>query len=265
MPTQTSNILKQVTGNWGGRYYETPDGERLDSVTTILQAINKPALVGWAAKTERALVMEAASALYVDLPNNGVQKMTKPTYITSLESRIGKMKAYTKEMEKATEIGKQVHAIIEWNIRKDLDQKVGPEPPLESNEATWAFMVYEEWRKAHSFTPQFIEQIVWSPAWQYAGTLDVLGDVDGIVTVLDWKSGKAIYDEALLQVTAYAKAIIEMGHAKPPIQGCIVRLPKVVTDPEPEIRIVSWEEIETLFPVFLQAQGVHQWSSAWMH
>ncbi len=50
-----------------------------------------------------------------------------------------------------------------------------------------------------------------------------------------------------------------MEQATPPIQGCIVRLPKVVSDPEPEIRFVSWEEIETLFPVFLQVQGVYQW------
>jgi hypothetical protein len=70
----------------------------------------------------------------------------------------------------------------------------------------------------------------------YAGTLDLYARVSGVVTVLDWKSGKAIYPEAFLQNVAYRHAAAR--HGWPSAQGLIVRLPKVVEDPAWEVMTV---------------------------
>src|SRR5690348_12313582 len=108
MPTATT---RQDTVR--GRWYELPDGSRLPSVTSILRVVAKPALVTWAARVERALVVEAAANLHEDLPPGGV-KMSRPAYIASLLRRVGSQQAHQRALAKAGDIGSQVHARIEW-------------------------------------------------------------------------------------------------------------------------------------------------------
>ena len=247
------------------RQYQTPDGERYDSVTSILSVVGKPALINWAANTERALVIEAASNLWEDIPING-KKMSRTAYVATLTERIGKQKAHQKELAKAADIGSQVHALIEWNLRRELGQIVGPEPTVQ-DKAAWAFMSYEDWRKATKLVPVAIEQVVWSTQHRYAGTMDLFADVliepyGSCHVVLDWKTGKGIYPEALLQNAAYVQALIEMGHATTLVHGAVVRLPKVETDPEFEVRIITPEEQVELFNVFVNVKALWDWSQA---
>lgn len=258
----TYTIPTRVEVN-GRRFYRLPEDDALmPGVTTVLGAIGKPALVNWAANTERALVLEAAGNLWEDVPL-GPTKMSRTAYIATLQDRLGKQKAHQKELAKAAEIGSQAHSLIEWNLRRELGQRVGPEPRI-ADKALWAFMVYEEWRKSVRFTPRLIEQMLWSRRYQYAGTMDVLGTLTlpehGVCTVvLDWKSGKAIYPEALLQSAAYVQALIEMGHAEPPVHGLIVRLPKVDTDPDPDMKLIPWEHQGQLFEIFLAVKALWWW------
>lgn len=249
-------------GNYGGRHYEVEAGVLLPSVTNILSAIGKPALIGWAAKTERELCLSAACALWSEVPLTG-KRMEPMVYRATLESRIGKQKAHARELAKAGEIGNQVHALIEWNLRREMGQKVGPQPVI-ADAAQWAFMAYEDWRKQSGLRPVAIEQVVWSRMHGYAGTMDVLGEIDvpGVgraMAVLDWKSGKAIYGESSLQNAAYVQALIEMGIAAPPLHGLIVRLPKVDTDPEFEVKHIHADEQPELFRVFLAARDLWRW------
>lgn len=262
--TSTPARQRSVSNRYGqsSRFYETPDGLLYPSVTNILGCIGKPALINWAAKTEREMVVEAAANLWEDVPLVG-KKMSRPAYIATLTERIGKTKAHQKELAKAGEIGSQAHALIEWNLRKELGQTVGPEPRI-ADKALWAFMAYEDWRKKSGLKPLAIEQTVWSTTHRYAGTMDVFGEVliephGTCVAVLDWKTGKGIYDEALLQNAAYVQALIEMGHAKPPVYGVIVRLPKVETDPDFEVLPIAAHEQPALFDAFLAVKRLWGW------
>jgi hypothetical protein len=81
--------------------------------------------------------------------------------------------------------------------------------------------------------PLAIERTVYCLACGYAGTLDLYARVKGVLTVLDWKSGKAIYPEAFLQNLAYRHAATRAG--LPSAQGLIVRLPKRLDDPAWEV------------------------------
>ena len=257
--------LKQVTKKSGSRHYETPDGEKYPSVTTILGAIGKPALIAWSAKVERELVVEAAANLWMDAPNGDTPKMSRTAYITTLQNRIGKTKAHQRELKKAGDIGSEAHARIEWTIRKQLVSKPEPEPII-SEPALWAFMVWEEWAKEHKFKPLLIEQMLYSKSHGYAGTMDLLAEmeIEGqmVRALVDWKTGKAIYNEALLQNAAYVHALIEMGHAESPLTGLIVRLPKVETDDKPEMRVIPWESHEKLFEIFLHTKELWGWLQA---
>lgn len=235
-----------------GRFYLI-DGESLPSVTHILGCIGKPALINWAANQERAACLEAAADLYLDLVK--AQPMGRPTFLATLEGRIGKQKAHRKSLEKAGEVGTQVHALIEWNLRKQLGQTVGPEPRV-VDDARWALMAWQDWAQSVDLLPMYIEQKVFSRVHGYAGTMDLLAKVNGVDTLIDFKTGKAIYAEAFLQNVAYQVALTEMGHHTA-AQGMIVRLPKVQTDPAFEVGHVP--PIADLFPVFLAVKELWKW------
>ncbi len=64
---------------------------------------------------------------------------------------------------------------------------------------------------------------------KYAGTLDLYAPFRGVLTGLDWNSGKANYPKAFPQNVAYRHAATRRG--LPSTQGLIVRLPKYQDDP----------------------------------
>src|SRR5262245_24466748 len=268
-----------------GRFYTildrvTGESVRYPSVTTILSVLNKPALVPWAAKEERVATSEAAADLYADL--HGAQQLPRAMYLLALEQRLGKTKAHTKALAKAAEIGSAVHSKIEWQLRRALGHKLGAEPQL-ADAALWAYMCYEDWSKAVHLRPQFIEAVVYSRTHQYAGTLDLVAALDAqallgvlerqgtvdatigdwlrtrdtVTACVDFKSGRQVYPEAYLQSCAYTRALAEMGHGRVD-GGLIVRLPKTVQDPEFEVRVVP--PARELFPIFLAARSLWQWS-----
>jgi hypothetical protein len=240
------------------RYYDIDLGNdvhrKYPSVTTILSVISKPALVNWAAKVERDMVIDVSANLY-DAMNKGKQ-MPRTWWITTLETWIGKQRASTKILNKAGEIGSQCHALIEWTLKGELCYKLGPSPEI-GPEAQWAFSRWQEWRQRVQLKPLAVEQVVWSDEHCYAGTLDLIAEVKGELTVIDWKSGKSIYPEAYLQNAAYRRAVKEMGHGDAK-KGLIVRLPKVKTDPDFEVAEVD-DSDEELFRMFLHAKELWKW------
>ena len=242
---------KRIDGR-SGRFYEL-DGERYPSVTHIIQVINKPALIAWAANQERDFCVAGAADLYLDLCKT--PPMSRVSYVTTLQTRLGKERAHKKTLEKASEIGSQAHSLIEWNLRQRLGQRVGPEPKV-VDDAQWSFMSWQDWSNSVSLKPIFIEQVVFSKTHGYAGTMDLLAEVNGVPTLIDFKTGKAIYAESYLQNVAYQVALGEMGHT-PAVSGVIVRLPKVQTDPAFEVGNVP--PVSELFETFLAAKRVWAW------
>jgi len=239
-----------------GRFYDTADGT-YPSVTNILESIGKPALINWAAKEERTLVMECSADLYADCPTN--PKMSRLGWLSTMEQRLGKERAHQRLLRKAGEVGSQVHALIEWTMRAKLCQEAGPSPAI-SDKGLWAFSIFETWAKKVNLKPILIEQTVYSRTHGYAGTMDLLAEVDGELAVVDFKTGKGVYPEAHLQNAAYRFALREMGHGDAQ-QGVIVRLPKNEVDPDPEIVTCDDEAecMETFLAVkrlwsFLQAK-----------
>ncbi len=237
-----------------GRFYEIDGLGKLPSVTSIISVISKPALVSWAAKVEREMVLDVSADLYLDAPP---EKMSKVAWMTTMQSRLGKAKASQKELAKASEIGTQAHALIEWTLLSELVSAPGPMPKI-SAKAGYAFAAWEKWRSSVNLKPLLVEQVVWSKTLGYAGTLDLLAEVNGVLTIEDNKTGKAIYSEAELQIAAYAHAFEEMGHGRP-TQGLIVRLPKNEGDPDFETRVIERPRLDELFKVFLNVLEVWKW------
>lgn len=235
-----------------GRFYLIGDAS-YPSVTHILGCIGKPALINWAANQERALCVDVAADLYLDLLKT--QPMTRVSYLATLDGRLGKQKQHKRTLERASEIGSQAHALIEWNLRSQLGQQVGPEPRV-VDQAQHAFMTFQQWANSVALQPIFIEQTVFSTRHAFAGTMDLVALVNGVRTLIDFKTGKAIYAEAHLQNVAYRAALDEMGH-EPSEAGLIVRLPKTQHDPAFETAVCP--PVAELLPTFLAVKQVWSW------
>lgn len=255
MATATRTSKTNKFGD-SSRFYEIEE-RRYPSVTTILGVVPKPWMGPWSAKMERELVVRASADLYEDLPKNA-PAMSRPAYITSLTERLGKVKAYVREVEKATDIGSQAHGRVEWINRTAAGQVAGPEPHC-VKEALWASMAYEDWLRQNNVKVLHVEQTLWHGDLGYAGTADFIGTLDGKLTLFDLKTSKAIYPESHLQVAAYAKAYEWMGHGVPE-QGYIVRIPKKTTDPGFETKLIP--DIDVQFKHFLALFEVWKWQES---
>jgi hypothetical protein len=230
------------------RFYKV-DGKEWPSVTTILDVINKPALGPWYAKEERrhfeTALLELASTH---------QTITGEQLLDAVINAVNGVKAADKTKQKAATIGTALHAAIEWHLRHQLGEDPGKEPTL-PDESAWAFEAWKDWAKSVDLVPLMIERVVYCEYCGFAGTLDLYAKVKGALTVLDWKTGRAVYGEAFLQNAAYRHAARQRGIESE--QGLIVRLPKIIGDPAPE---PVWVPESSTYTDFRAAAYLWRWN-----
>lgn len=252
-PTKIARKDSQING----RFYSI-DGVDYPSVTHILSAaIAKPALIAWSANVERAACTEAAADLYEEWSKLvAFPQMPRESFVSTLATRLGKVKAHQKALTKGAEVGTQAHKLIEWTMRTALKAEAGPKPEV-SEAALLAFLHWEDWATRVALKPVLIERTVYSKIHQYAGTLDILARVNGELTLVDLKTSKGIYPEMFLQLAAYQKALEEMGYVVP-TKRLLIRLPKL--DSDPSFEVVEAPPADELFPVFLAARQLWSWA-----
>lgn len=159
------------------------DGEPVDlSVTDILErGVPKPALVKWAADEAAACVVNEWDALA------GMSPFKRGAYVSGARFRTS---------DPAKLRGTELHQLLEGVI---LGREV--EVPDRLYEAAKALTtLVDTWR----LEPVLTEAPVVNFTYGYAGRLDlVVNDITGQRAILDLKSGKAVYDDAALQLSAY--------------------------------------------------------------
>lgn len=169
------------------RYY-LDDGTEVPSNTTILNAVlGKPALVHWA----------------WDLGTKGIN--------------------YLNYRDDKGEIGKLTHHFILCDLREeepDTDEYNKRQILTAKN----CMKSYYEWKKRHKLEPILLETPLVSERYRYGGTPDYFGLVDGIPTVVDYKSGKGIFEDYYYQLCGYWKLLRENGYKAK--QGLIMNFPR---------------------------------------
>jgi len=159
----TQEVVKKAKAH---TRYELEDGTRVPGVTTILNVIAKPALISW------------ANRMGLDGINT------------------------SKHVDELADIGTLAHAMIAHFLG-------GPEPDLDDyskhqiDRAENSVLSFHEWAKGKTLKTFHSERQMVSEQLRYGGTCDWIGEIDGVTTLLDLKTGKAIYDEMLYQVAAY--------------------------------------------------------------
>ncbi len=185
-------------------------------VTDILKVIDKSgALMTWAARqTAEAAVKLSSEFIF------SKQDETEITGLENLVATVGKdgaIAALTSRAnwtrDEAASLGSAVHNLADQFIK---GVPLDIETPLAHEYAKR----YADWwsaKVALGWSLRLSEAVVVNPDAGYGGTFDVLvRDPDGLTHLWDLKTGKAVYKEAILQLTAYGMAslISPMGSDK---------------------------------------------------
>lgn len=179
----------------------TPDDLQLWSVTTILGALDKPALVYWAATETAKAAVARANTLKARIAEDGPDAVIKSLENARFSRPDGQ--------RSAAELGTAVHAACEsyalTGIRPDVDGEVRP------------FLDrFDGWLDEFQPSYQATEVMVFNGQYGYAGTCDGFLTVDGVRLIIDYKTsrksanarGEATgpYPEVALQLAAYRYA-----------------------------------------------------------
>lgn len=125
-------------------------------------------------------------------------------------------KAADDAKEASAREGSLVHQAVEL-IAKGENPEIDPiaRPSVDA---------YLEFVRNNDVEPLLIEQRVVSREHGYAGTIDMLARVNGIVGVLDIKTSKRIYRDYGLQTAAYVQALQEHPEIPTPVTSWVLRL-----------------------------------------
>lgn len=173
-------------------HHYTYEGKVYRGVTGILSVIDKSGpLMSWAARQTG----EAAVELH---ENGGLQQL-----IESVGAQ-GAIKALTArsswKRDEAAALGTEVHNLADLVVR-------GQPTPSMTETTRKRVLAYAAWWKASGWSLRLSEAMLVNVTASYGGTLDLLArDRDGRTVLADIKTGRAVYNEAVLQLTAYGLA-----------------------------------------------------------
>lgn len=224
-----------------GRIYIHPmTGERVPSVTTIIGAgVPKPALPRWAAKM---------AAEYADREMDKLAGLPSDERITLIKG------APWRYATAKADLGSAVHDTVDaWCTGRDM-----PEWP----EGVETFMEqFVEFLEARN--PTFIENevTVWSRTHGYAGTADWIADINSVTTLGDTKTGKGVYAETALQLSALSRADFILTP-----DGEELPLPDISQLGVLHLRPQSWAlipvtNVDETFDAFLAAMRIRSWTT----
>jgi hypothetical protein len=157
--------------------YKNANGEIVPGVTTVLGILNKPALVKWA-------------------NNLGLQGIDSSRY-----------------RDEMADVGTLAHYLVMCELTGQTPVTADYSPnQLEMAEN--ATLSYYEWAKGHTIEPILVEEALVSDqyGYGYGGTVDLYAAVDGVKTLVDFKTGKAIYPEMVYQLAAYKHLLLSNGY-----------------------------------------------------
>ena len=122
-----------------------------------------------------------------------------------------------------------------------------------------AFISFLEWTKHHTIEPVLIEEQLVSERYRFGGTFDFLGVIDGHLTLLDFKTGKALYDESWYQLAAYNILVMEAYPEVGPIERFkLVRIGRDEDEGFEEPEMGPGLVLSLCESIFLHELGKHQ-------
>lgn len=194
--------------------YRNESNKRVPSVTTILGKFKDPGpLIYWASKTATDVLEEAHSLLQNHEALGDARASDLRSYLQSNPLERADCRSVS---SKACKAGHIAHHLVELWIHADkvgrsnlerktvrsiaADNKTTMEVARQGHRAFQAFL---RWVGLNKFELWQTETPLVSEVHNYGGTLDCIGEVNGRLCLLDWKTSNNLYPEYLLQLAAY--------------------------------------------------------------
>lgn len=164
--------------------YRTADGTIVPGATTILGGLAKPALIGWANRL-------------------GLEGIDSRNYVNE-----------------AATVGTLAHHLIERQLGGSAPD-LSDYTPAQMARAQVSLASFNTWLEDHTLEPlaslsdtrePMLEAQLVSEQYRYGGTIDCFALLDGVPTLLDFKTSSGIYDEHKFQVSGYWQILDELGY-----------------------------------------------------
>lgn len=195
--------LVVASSGFGGRGYRNPwTKEVVPSVTTALGALDKPGVLQWSVDQVAAYAAVHAEAL-LSRSEDQAYRMLRFYHSRAKERdfddpMVDLRNAHTGVLNDLAELGTAVH---EW-IEADLNGWI--EPNIYREEQEQMIVSYLEWKSEHDIEVTATEATVFGSG--YAGTSDAFLKIDGVHTLVDVKTSRAVRDEHVAQLAALGAA-----------------------------------------------------------
>ena len=188
--------------------YKDSNGTRVPGATTVIGILDKPALIKWANKL-------------------GLQGIDSAKYVDNLAG-----------------VGTLAHHLILCHYEETLaDTSDYSENQIDMAHNSLASFI--SWEQHHTIKPILIETPLVSETLKYGGTPDLYCELDGVLTLLDFKTGKALYTEVMYQLAAYRNLLQDAGNR---VDQCIALRIGRTEDEGFEMKIGS--DMDTAFSIF---------------
>lgn len=219
--------------NKNGHRYTIKDRQCV-GVTTVLSTLAKPALIPWAVN----MTIE-----YLQSTLKPGEKYDEVQLMAMFKEAKG---AHRKKKEAAADLGSLVHKWLEQYIK-------GENPEMPQNEQMkLSITAFLKWTKDNKVRFIESERVVYSKKYNFAGTCDFTCEINGKKYIGDIKTSNAIYNEYLLQVSAYRYAIQEESNDL--YDGMlIVRVPKTAE----EIEVFEFNDFQENAKAFIYLLNVY--------
>jgi len=196
---------------------EFPKGRIVPGVTTIIDILNKPALVPWANRI-------------------GLQGIDVKRYV-----------------DDKADIGTLAHAmIINQLLGKKTDTSEYSQNQIDAAEN--ACLSFYEWQKKHNLLITSAEEPLISQQYGFGGQYDIYGVIDNTNELLDLKTGSGIWLDHYYQMGGYLLLLKEYN--RPVDQVRILNIPRTESETFQEVTL-SKPVMELAKIIFLQCLAIY--------
>lgn len=159
--------------------------------------------------------------------------------------------------DEAADAGLLAHQWIEDTIHGRTITEFGFIDERQIAQAERALEAFLAWSRQVSLAVVETEVPLVSERLELGGTPDMVAYVDGILTLVDWKTGNRIYNEHIVQMAAYRQMLRERdGARRAPREGLALRLDK--DSGQPHARIFMPETLDLAWEYFRRARQMYR-------
>lgn len=196
---------------------EAPDDLRLWSVTSLLNVLEKPALLYWAAEQSAAAAVSVAKTLAARVEEDGEDEVIK--WLRDARFR------RPKGLLSAAMLGTCAHQACEEyaltgvrptpaRLTEIVNQTVGPRFDGIDRELPVLMRMldrFDDWLQRFTPSYQATEVVVYHPTYGYAGCSDAFLTVDGVRLIVDYKTSREGFDKQGRAKTPYPEAALQLA------------------------------------------------------